>query len=725
MNSAGDVTYVKASTRLGILIIGAALLAYLSYRVTGRVVPVSNPEAAIFQSGLLMILMGSLLLEDKFTRPADAVVNAVTGLVCLGALVDSHFGEWWVAVFLYLAVVLAMGVTCIVLGVPGENQGIRETLSRVLYSLSTLFGKSQILFSVVFLFSLFTYYGSQSIQALSLLLFWGGYLALWPLRVPMLIQRFVNAVGKSPNRIGSVVRIESPNLVRAHLVPGTKWDPSISYVVCRSDRQQFVVCPLFAEVQSENVVGVGVVLDPIQTPLSHLQPGGIYQSPDISSRGDELLQEYYNLDNPAVPLGVVGYGSTIATLRFETWQPDLCREGLLVFVPVGHTRVYYQVVDGATREESFEGDLRGFHRATAVQLGVINVDKGFEKYPWLPEMNLPVFLASEQSSPHERRLETEEIVLGKIPGADIPIVGNINELITHHTAILGVTGTGKTEFAFELIREAVKRATKVFCIDLTGDYPIRLADLNPRELGLSETLARELSEKLFDAETGPYGAGQEKRVLKDFADRIRVDIKKSVEDFMADPDSWLGIFSLPDISNTKATLYATEIYVSTIFRYAKDNNSPDRSRIWVVLEEAHTVIPEAATMGLGDHESKAMVAKIAQIALQGRKYRVGLLVVAQRTANISKTILTQCNTIISFCNFDQTGLDFLSNFYGAEAASLIPNLRFLHAVAFGKGVYTERPVEMQVPYDESKAKGALRKPGTNPAVVEAAAARQV
>ena len=102
-------------------------------------------------------------------------------------------------------------------------------------------------------------------------------------------------------------------------------------------------------------------------------------------------------------------------------------------------------------------------------------------------------------------------------------------------------------------------------------------------------------------------------------------------------------------------------------------------------------------MGLGDYDSRGMVAKIAQIALQGRKYDVGLLIIAQRTATVSKTVLTQCNTMISFSSFDKTGLDFLSNVYGAEHTSKISNLLPFHALAFGKGINSERPVVLQMP----------------------------
>ena len=111
---------------------------------------------------------------------------------------------------------------------------------------------------------------------------------------------------------------------------------------------------------------------------------------------------------------------------------------------------------------------------------------------------------------------------------------------------------------------------------------------------------------------------------------------------------------------------------------------------------------EPSTMGLGDHDLRGLVSKISQIALQGRKYGVGLLVIAQRTATVSKSVLTQCNTVISLSSFDETSLSFLANVYGESFKAVIPALPRLHAVVFGKGVRSERPVVVEIPYDAAK-----------------------
>jgi len=153
----------------------------------------------------------------------------------------------------------------------------------------------------------------------------------------------------------------------------------------------------------------------------------------------------------------------------------------------------------------------------------------------------------------------------------------------------------------------------------------------------------------------------------------------------------IGIFELPDLSNTTFVLEFTQFFLENVFNYAKENKG---QRICLVLEEAHTIVPETTFLGdLGDYGSnKAIVSKIGQIALQGRKYGVGLLVIAQRTANVSKTVLTQCNTVLCFQAFDETSFTFLGNYLGKELVTTLPNLQKYHAIITGKGVKSNIPM---------------------------------
>ena len=98
---------------------------------------------------------------------------------------------------------------------------------------------------------------------------------------------------------------------------------------------------------------------------------------------------------------------------------------------------------------------------------------------------------------------------------------------------------------------------------------------------------------------GLFLAAKEKRALKEFADRLRAEIVSNLTSFLLSPDTdkKLGIITLSEISNTRATIFITEIYLTCLLNFAKAN--PGKCpRVLLVVEEAHTVMPEASTMDL-------------------------------------------------------------------------------------------------------------------------------
>jgi DNA helicase HerA-like ATPase len=137
--------------------------------------------------------------------------------------------------------------------------------------------------------------------------------------------------------------------------------------------------------------------------------------------------------------------------------------------------------------------------------------------------------------------------------------------------------------------------------------------------------------------------------------------------------------------------------------WARKNRKAEQ--ILIALEEAHTIIPEAYGSGF-DAETQWVVGRIGQIALQGRKYGVGLLLISQRTALVSKTVLSQCNTYFTHALVDKTSLDYLSSVYSADHIKAIPNLRFLQFIASGKAIKSERPLLVIRQYDETKLKAS-------------------
>ena len=668
-------------TRIILLIVSVALILLVSLQVTGSFIPIDDDHALIFQGGLLIVVFGSLVFEDKFTKPADAVVNAIAALASLIPVYTPENSTLHL-ILLYSVIVLMSGLINLILVRPESMGKARTIICDVSYKISTIFGKSNIIFSAVFLYAVLTFPELKSDEIAVLLLFWGVYMVLWPLKIPHLIEAVFTRMPSSDLE-GIIVRVDVPNLVKVKLTRESKWNGDL--LASLGDGRKHRVLPLYTQIQGEEVIGTGLICEELAAENLRTAPGSVYRRILCGDSSTPDLER---------PVGIVTEGSRIARLCFETWHSEALKEGIMVFCHIGNEKVYYQVSDALTTQEAFERNRHGFQVVEAHQLGTFHSREGFKKFAWLPEANTPVFLVEGSIQGNELKLSNSEMILGTIPGSDIQIVCDIDEMISHHTAILGVTGSGKTELAFRIVQQAIENDVKVFCVDITGQYINQLKRFNPEELSVDENLADELGQKLHAVETGQYGAGKEKEVLKEFTDCLRKNIDSVVSNFLKNSAS-VGVFTLRSISNTKATIHATEIYLSSIFQHGREKTTDQR--ILIVLEEAHTVIPESNTMGLGDYDSRGMVAKIAQIALQGRKYDVGLLVIAQRTATVSKTVLTQCNTVIAFSSFDQTGLAFLSNIYGSDHTSKISNLPSFHVLASGKGIKSERPVIIELP----------------------------
>lgn len=696
-------------TRVAILLTGLVVIAAISRYLTGEFLPSNPKDALIFQNALLLIVLGSALLEYKFTKPADSAVNGLMGMLTLIPVYGLPTKWAWWVVFTYCGAVCAAAMTCVAVSSGPYQTGWRKWVADATHRPAVVFGKSRVLYSVLFLFAVLSFYGVQSKQTLILVVFWGLFIALWPLGVSDLLSALrTRSRGFRP--IGRVVRTDSPNVIHATIDSEAKWEPSSVKILQQGDGRQRHVIPLFFQSKESQILGTGLCVADVSAPLRGLEPSFLYEPLALEKSAEELLGG----DRDSRLVGFVDQGSKIGQLRFHTWNPTDCKEGMLVWSRVGQQRVYYQITEGITEEEGLESDRHGYQTAEAAQLGILNRERGFEKFPWLPAMNTPVFAVPERFGKDTIAITENDFKYGHVPGTSISVVGQFADMMEYHTAILGVTGSGKTELAFDLLRYALAHETKVICIDLTARYENRLSDLKPHNLSISPQLSKELGEKLLDVDTGKYGAGDEKKALKEFSDKLRDDIERNLKAFLVSPDEdkCLGIITLDEISNTKATIFITALYLTCLLNYARDHEN-ECPRVFLVVEEAHTVMPEATTMGLGDHDSKGIVAKIAQIALQGRKYGVGLLVIAQRTATVSKTVLTQCNTIVSFSCFDDTSLHFFENFFGKTHTSAIPNLQFLQAVVFGKGVKSQRPIIVEIPFDTNKEKLGRRKAARN------------
>jgi len=575
-------------------------------------------------------------------------------------------------------------MTLLLLDGSKATTSLQNRVSLQLKRFSTSFGNGRFLYVCLFFLTLVFYVDSQS----SLFLWLSGYAALIILVDPKRFALgFMIKKQKRGSDIGEIFGVQAKNTFLAKLykerVFVNRFDcVEFSYAIGGCKRQfKGMVIDIYHlnEEQWAKILLCDKACDLVITQED---------SKDFKENVVYKINACTNSDFLNRFVGVVIEKSDIGKVRFEYGCKIPVVEGDLLEISIGETKILYQIIEGLTDTELLESkNETGIIVGEAIQLGVWNSERRtFEKYGWVPEINSPVLLASYIQPP---QINEGEKQIGTIPKTNYPVIMNITEAIHHHIAVLGITGSGKSVFTRDLIRKIIKEGMKIICVDFTGEYVNKFNDLKPALIIPDKSKIDEIEYLIAKKEDD----GKAKAV--EYKKKIYEKLSIYISAFM-DGNESLALFELPDMSNTSFILEFTQMFLDSVFKYVKGNRE---KKVCIVIEEAHTVVPETSSLGdFGDYgANKALVNKIGQIALQGRKYGVGFIIIAQRTANVSKTVLTQCNSIIAFQQFDKTSTEFLSNYMGSEIVKTLPKLGLYQAIAVGKGFRTGIPMICQVP----------------------------
>ncbi len=702
------INELRQKPRLIVFAINVLLAWALFYYITGLFSPF-NTNVGIWFLAATAYWLFVLITAPYFRPPRDSLAIAISVILLL-APIDFSGVQFFKPIleslnFLTICVSIVIGILALI-AIFKRSDGSNDTLGKVSYQLSEKLGRGEILFTPVVLISALGFYQTNIEWALLISGFWVLMVVIKPvdllIKIVLYIKDLKKERGEISESVGSIMRIDNPNVVRVSLTnEASTWKNRETHIVHLPNNEKAYVLPLFVHVQDDEIIGTGLFSSTKDKTTIDTVSCNVYKY-EKDGLATEVINKLSGVNGELDIVGLAVERSTIGNIKFQAVSDIELEEGMVVFANVRGEKVYYQILDAATSEESFKENPFGMHIVSAAQLGSFDPKDGFQKFPWLPDMNQPLFLVSKEDVP-EQALEENEFVVGKIPNTSFGIPLVLDDLIEYHSAVLGITGTGKTELVFDIIRNTLDRGTKVFCVDFTGEYKPRLDSYKPNLIGLSTEQVKKLEESLFAVETGTYGAKDERAALQKFLEEVKPEIKKQIEDFILDDKKRLGLFELTEITNTKATLRTTEMYLSAIMDWARENRKAQQ--MLIVLEEAHTIIPEVYGSGF-DADTKWVVGRIGQIALQGRKYGVGLLLVSQRTALVSKTILSQCNTYLTHALVDKTSLDYLNGVYSAEHVRIIPNLRMGEFLAHGKAVKSERPLVIRADFDPEKLKAS-------------------
>ena len=334
--------YIAPWVRVVILLFSTIVISGLSYLFTGSIIPRDSQDALIFQNALLLIVIGIALLEKYYTKPADSMVNSLMGVITLMGVYDVAPKVFWWAMFSYLIFVFFLSITTTAI-YSFEVQNLKLIkLAEFCYQPAIVLGQARVLYSVVFLYAVFTFKGIQSLQTVMLVLFWGVFVVIWPLRLPQLLSKLSFQKTRRQS-VGHVIRTDWPNIVRVTIQSDTKWTSESIKIFQQVGGKQSLILPLFYEPQGSELVGTGLVVKEYKDKLEGLVDGFMYDADQSASVADAEISEALGGGSKSKLVGFIVEKSTIAEVKFEIWDPKVCWEGLLVWCEVGGNRVYYQI----------------------------------------------------------------------------------------------------------------------------------------------------------------------------------------------------------------------------------------------------------------------------------------------------------------------------------------------------------------------------------------------
>jgi hypothetical protein len=132
-------------------------------------------------------------------------------------------------------------------------------------------------------------------------------------------------------------------------------------------------------------------------------------------------------------------------------------------------------------------------------------------------------------------------------------------------------------------------------------------------------------------------------------------------------------------SDFQATIYS--LVASDIFSARVQNNL--KLPVLLLLEEAHNFVPGQANNEAEQHS----ISVTKQIAQEGRKFGVGLILISQRSSRLDETTLAMCNSFIIMRMInpaDQAFVRKVIESLGEDEARMLPDLNVGEAILLGQ-----------------------------------------
>lgn len=671
---------LKQGSRLSLLCIYIGLLYFVHWLAFESAGLPSGDRGIWLYSAFAALLLGNYLITPHFNKPVDTISYSVAALIAIltASIWDSADKDGFdilVSIFAlgYVVICLILSISAILLKDKQSNPG---KIGKICFKLSDQFGTPNRIFSVVFVFALFIFHRYEPREYITLSIFWIIVVVFQPLESIVSTSFWAKSLWKSKSELehlGNVIAHETPNII----------------LFCNDAEKKVKFGDAIAVRNEKGVPSVAIVLNQVGYVSSMW-----WRAIDIDNSYDEILKkenrailsgavfaiDYDNFSDSKCEemktiskniLGLVSEGTTISRLNINFFSKDIdIKQGSLLETRIHDQSVLYQVIGATIRYEHLQQkNIYNYAQIQAQKIGIWNKENNsFDKIAWLPESNQIVnhYIDSRIEPVAALKQFAEIDPIGHFPDTRFYVGLNINDLVTHNTAILGILGVGKTRLATELIDRILMKNIKVVCLDVTGQY-----------------------RKLLNLQTSNM------YTLPDNVYNNFNDFYVKISEFLADSNtSKLLIVDPSKISFAKHIPDAIKKISESVLKKLQDMGESEEARCCLVYEEAHLLIPEwNATV---EKEHQYSVNGTVKAIVQGRKFGLGCLVITQRTANVTKSILDQCNTVFAFRIYDDTGEKFLANYIGSEYVALLSSLEDRHAILFGKASKCSDPILLKL-----------------------------
>lgn len=412
--------------------------------------------------------------------------------------------------------------------------------------------------------------------------------------------------------------------------------------------------------------------------------------------------------------------------------------GTFVKIPVGNI-ISYGIVDSVSNTPSNIVEIEkinnfGNRYLTINLIGEKIGDGRFEKGIGLyPTINDEVHIVTESDLKDIYGGADKGLIsIGKHASSDnLDIYLDLHKLVLRHSAILGSTGSGKSNSTVGILKRIISEFpnSRVVLIDPHGEYgsafpSAKVYKINDKNNPLANTkddqtdktvceTSKGNPELLQRAEFKPYAMGNkepyksqhqefysyEKKLLNRLKDSrydflfhsVDYEDEKSPKDLHDLLQGWIGNterLTILDLSNVPFEVM--DITVGLITRFIYDSMFWGRYEpytgknrpLLLAYEEAHTYLGK-------DDSTRYAKTAVERIFKEGRKFGIGAMVISQRPSEISETILAQIGTFIALRLTNSTDQSIVKSMAPDNMNSLInllPSLRIGEAVVVGEAI---------------------------------------